>query len=173
VRSLEPVAENTNVMNALKPMLADPVRNVRVAAAWVMRATLDMQSRAGQDLQRMLDLEADQPTGQFEAAMFWLSRRQPAEALTHLKKATAWDPISPPFLCKQAQVQDQLGQLAEALKTLDRAGGAAPGDPHIPYVRAVILKRNERNSEAKAALNQALKIEPGFQPARQLLSQLP
>ncbi len=89
VRSLESALPDTNVLAALNAMLSDPVRNVRVATAWVLRATLDMQSLAGQDLQRMLDLEADQPTGQFEEAILLLSRRQPAEALVHLSKATA------------------------------------------------------------------------------------
>jgi hypothetical protein len=173
VRSLEPALADTNVLTALQPMLNDPLRNVRVASAWVLRSSVDMQSQAGQDLQRMLDLEADQPTGQFEEAMFLLSRHQPADALAHLKKATAWDPLSPPFLCKQAEVQDQLGQLNEALKTLDRAESAVPDDPHIPYVRATILERNGRNDEARAAANRALKIQPDFQPAVILLQKLP
>jgi tetratricopeptide (TPR) repeat protein len=172
VRALEPALGDTNVSAALKPMLNDPLRNVRVAAAWVARTTVDMQSQAGQDLQRMLDLEADQPTGQFEEAMLLLSRQQPAEALVHLQKATAWDKLSPPFLCKQAQVQDELGQLAEALKTLDQAESGVPDDPHIPYVRAVILKRNGRYDEARVAVNRALKIQPDFQPARGLLQSL-
>ena len=154
-------------------MLNDPLRNVRVATAWVMRATVDMQSLAGRDLQQMLDLEADQPTGQFEEAMFLLSRQRPAEALEHLKRATTWDKLSPPFLCTQAQVQDQLGQLEEALKTLDQAEAAVPDDPHIPYVRAVILARNGRNDEARAAADLALKLQPGFQSAQELLQKLP
>lgn len=173
VRSLEPALADTNVLAALQPLLNDPLRNVRVAAAWVLRATVDMQSQAGQDLQRMLDLEADQPTGQFEATMLLLARQQPAEALVHLKKATAWDKLSPPFLCTQAEVQDQLGQLSAALKTLDQAEAAVPDDPHIPYVRAVILKRNGRNDEAKIAANRALAIQPNFQPARELFQSLP
>lgn len=172
VRSLQPVVGDTNVLAALKPMLNDPLRNVRVATAWVLRDTVDMHSQAGTDLQRMLDLEADQPTGQFEEAIFLLSRQQPANALGHLEKATAWDPISPPFLCAQAQVQDQLGQFSEALKTLDRAANAVPDDPHIPYVRATILERNGRYDEAKTAANQALKIQPDFQPAVGLLQSL-
>ena len=49
-RSLEPALADTNVLKALNLMLNDPVRNVRVAAAWALRATLDMQNRAGQDL---------------------------------------------------------------------------------------------------------------------------
>lgn len=142
VRSLEPALADTNVVARLNAMLNDPSRNVRVATAWVLRATINLQSPAGRDLQRMLDLEADQPLGQFEAAILSLSRKQPSEALAHLKKATAWDPISPPFLCAQAEVEDQLGQLDEALRTLDRAQAAVPDDPHIPAVRALILKRN-------------------------------
>jgi tetratricopeptide (TPR) repeat protein len=173
VRALEPALADTNVFAALKPMLNDPLRNVRVATAWVLRATVDLQSQAGNDLQRMLDLEADQPIGQFEAAMLLLARQQPAEALAHLKKATAWDKLSPPFLCAQAQVQDQLGQLAEALKTLDQAEAAVPDDPHIPCVRAMILKRNGRDDEAKAAVNRALKLQPDFQPAVQILKKPP
>jgi tetratricopeptide (TPR) repeat protein len=173
VRSLEPAVQNAEVQSVLKPMLNDPARNVRVAAAWVLRATVDMQSPAGQDLQRMLDLEADQPTGQFEEAILLLSRQQPAEALAHLKKATAWDPLSPPFLCTQAEVQDQFGQLEEALKTLNRAEAAVPDDPHIPYVRAMILTRNGRYDEARAAANRVLAIQRDFQPALELLRKLP
>lgn len=168
VRSLEPALNNPGVLTALKPMLEDPVRNVRVAAAWVFRSTVNRQSQAGQDLQRMLDLEADQPTGQFEMAQVCLARQQLAEALAHLKRASAWDPISPPFLCQEAQVQDQLGQLTEALETLDRAAAAVPDDPHILYFRALILARNGRTGEAKAATDAALKIQPDFKPALRL-----
>jgi len=172
-RSLEPVIGDSNVVSALTRMLRDPSRNVRVAAAWVLRRTVDMHSLAGMDLRRMLDLEADQPTGQFAEAMFLLSRQQPADALAHLKKATAWDPLSPPFLCAQAQLQDQLGQLDAALKTLDQAEAAVPDDPHIPYVLATIMVRHGRNEEARAAAKRALKLQPEFQPARQLLQELP
>ena len=173
VRSLEPAMDDNAVATALKLMLNDPVRNVRVAAAWVMRATVDMQGQAGQDLERMLDLEADQPTGQFEEAMLLLSRRHPAEALAHLKRATAWDRLSPPFLCAQARVQDQLGQLPEALKTLDQAEAGVPDDPHVPYVRAMILARNSHYNEARASANRALAIQRNFQPALALLQRLP
>ena len=51
-------------------------------------------------------------------------------------------PMSPPFLCAQAEVQDELGQMTEALKTLDQAERAVTDDPNIPYVRAMILARN-------------------------------
>lgn len=168
VRSLEPALADTNVAKALQGMLSDPLRNVRVAAAWALRATVDMQGLGGQDLQRLLDLEADQPTGQYEEAMVLLSRQQPVAALEHFKKATAWDKLSPPFLCAQAVVQDQLGQLPEALKSLNQAEAGVPDDPHIPYVRAIILAHNGQKNEAMTAVNRALEIQPDFQPAVEL-----
>ena len=87
----------------------------------------------------------------------------------HLKKATAWDKLSPPFLCAQAQVQDQLGQLPEALKTLDQAEAGVPDDPHVPYVRAMILARNGHYDEARASAKRALAVRRDFQPALALL----
>lgn len=173
VRSLAPMVNDKSVQTALKKMLNDPSRNVRAAAAWVMRATVNMQSRGGRDLQQMLDLEADQPTGQFEEANLLLARQQPVAALAHLQKATAWDPMSPPFLCAQAEVQDQLGHLNAALKTLDQAETAVPDDPHIPYVRAVIWAHNGHYDRARAAAQRTLKIQSDFTPARELLQQLP
>jgi Flp pilus assembly protein TadD len=80
--------------------------------------------------------------------------------------------VKPFLFCTQAQVQDQLGQFNEALKALDKAEGAVPDDPHIPYVRAVVLKNHGLNEEARAAANRALKIQPAFQPSRDLLRAL-
>jgi tetratricopeptide (TPR) repeat protein len=173
VRSLEPIAGDTEVQPALQAMLSDPSRNVRVTAAWALRGTLDMQGQAGRELQQEIDLDSDQPSGQFQEAMLLLARQQPAPALAHLKKATAWDPLSPPFLCAQAEVQDQLGQLDNALKTLDQAEAAVPDDPHIPYIRAVILEGHGRYDEARTAARRALKIQANFQPAQELLQSSP
>jgi Flp pilus assembly protein TadD len=69
-------------------------------------------------------------------------------------------------------VQDQLGQLTEALKTLNKAESAVPNDPHIPYVRGMILARNGRIKEAWIAANRALKLQPDFQPAVELSQKL-
>jgi len=242
-RSLEPPVENGNVeaSAALKPMLNDPMRCVRVAAAWVLRATVDMRSRAGRELQQALDLNADQPTGQYRLAMFQLARQQPEEALAHLRKAVAWDPFSPPLRSETARVLSQLDRPAEAveqlqvacrlepqsadycfklglawaeakkldqaivtleaavkldpqharawynlglarsavektteaLEALNRAESLAPRDPQIPYARATILARLGRYDEMRDAARKALELQPDFQPARELLQQLP
>jgi len=150
-------------------MLTDRVRSVRLAAAESLPGTLDLDSLAGLDFLQSLAVDADQPTSQFQAAMFLLSRQHPSEALTHLEKATAWDPLSPPFQCMRAQVLDELGQTDKALGILTSEESAMPNDPHVPYFRALILAQHSRYEEARTAANCALAVQPNFEPAKQLL----
>jgi TPR repeat protein len=92
VRALEPAMEtgNAEVVAALEKMLNDPVRNVGVAAAWVLRATINMQSRAGRELEQALALDADQPTGQYRQAMVLLAfRRRLSGTRSHHRYVTS------------------------------------------------------------------------------------
>jgi hypothetical protein len=107
-----------DVSVVLQPLLNDPVRNVRVEAAWALRTSLDTNSQAGKELTAMLDYNADQPVGQYRKAMFNLDRGEPAKALAHLRVAESWDPFSPPIRLETARVLSQLGQTNEALHEL-------------------------------------------------------
>lgn len=120
IKSLEPRLNDgsSDVAAAFQPMLNDPVRNVRIAAAWALHATLDTNSRASKDLTAMLDFNADQPVGQYRKAMFSLNRGDPAKALAHLQKAETWDPFSPPIRLETADVLTQLGKTNEAAHEL-------------------------------------------------------
>jgi Flp pilus assembly protein TadD len=171
-QSLEPALTDPQVAAALQLTLTDPVRSVRLATAWTLRATLDLHSPTGREFQQALDVEADQPTGQFKAAMFLLARGHVTEALPHLEKAAAWDPISPPYQCVRAQVLDQLGQTTKALDILTRETAAIPDDPQTAYVLAAILARHGRNEEARTAANRVLTIQRDFRPALDLLRTL-
>jgi len=175
VRALEPMvgAESSRILAGLRGMLEDPVRCVRVAAAWALQATVDTQSRAGQELQQAFSMEADQPRGQFRKAAFLLSRHQPDEALAHLQKAVLWDPFSPPLRYQTALVLAQRGRTAEALDLLIQAEKLFPDNPQMPYGRATILAEAGRLEEARTAAARALEIHPDFQPAKDLLRKLP
>lgn len=67
-----------------------------------------------------------------------------------------------PFLCTQAQVQDRLGQLPDALKTLDQAEAAVPDEPHIPYVQATIWALDGQHDKARVSANRARAIQRNF-----------
>src|SRR5581483_5621516 len=123
------LAESTNAETfaELKPLLNDPSCNVRVAAAWALRATVDLKSKAGIELLNALELDADQPSGQFRTAMLELARKQPEEALSHLQKAVAWDPYSPPLHFELAQLLAQMGRTAEARAAANQTLKLHPG----------------------------------------------
>jgi HEAT repeats/Tetratricopeptide repeat/Cytochrome c552/Cytochrome c554 and c-prime len=115
-QAIRSLAENntSEIIAALKPLLNDPARNVRIAAAWALRETLDLQSQADSQLQSARSLDADQPRGQFRIAMLQLAQGRQADALTHLQKAAAWDPFSPPLQYELAKLLAQMGRTAEA-----------------------------------------------------------
>jgi hypothetical protein len=108
------LGSDQNVAIALKPMLADPVRNVRVATAWTLRANLDASTLSGKELTAMLDFNADQPFGQYRKAMFEFDRGNATNTLRHLRTAEDWDPFSPPIRQKTADVLTLLGMTNEA-----------------------------------------------------------
>jgi Flp pilus assembly protein TadD len=165
VRALESAvgSGNPEVVTALeKSLTGDPVRSVRVAAAWALRARLDLQSRAGQELQQALSQEADQPAGQHRQAMLLLARGQTADALKHLETAVSWDPFSPPLRCETGMLLSRMGRTAEALDWLAQAERMAPADAQILYGRAVVLSRSGRLDEARSAAERALAVLPDF-----------
>ena len=135
VQSLQPLVEAgvPQAMELTTKLLTDPMRNVRVAAAWSLRATLDTNSPAGKDLFRMLDFNADQPIGQMQIGAFHFSRNCPEQALAHLQKAVAWDGHSPALRQELAVALSALSRTNEAVAELEEAVRLAPRDAESHY----------------------------------------
>ena len=76
-------------IHSLNGLLNDPVRSVRVDAAWSLRRTLDTNGVAGRDLLRDLRLNLDQPQGVMRHGVFLLDRGQVAEAARLLQALSA------------------------------------------------------------------------------------
>lgn len=240
VAALESSAPLPEVTQALRRRLADPVRAVRVAAAWACRAQVDTPSSAGVDLSRFMSVSADQPAGQMQQGSWAMARGDLLLASEHYHKAVAWDPNSavsrhdyaivlarlnhPTEAIEQLQAACRLeptnadfqfelalgwneagrsdqaiaclraalrldpgfakawynlglalssdGKTEEALEALTRAESADSSDPRAPYARASILGRLGALEEARKAARKAIAIDPGFEPARQLLQSL-
>ena len=147
VRALEPLAAppGSPVAMALRKLLDDPVRSVRVSAAWALRASLPAGTQAARDLQYYLRLNSDQPTGQMQEGAFTLARGQPQEALAHYQKAVAWDPNSAASRHDLAVALSALGRTREAIEQFKLA-----------------LAWNEAGAvdKAVAALDQAVRLDP-------------
>ncbi len=135
VRSLlvQTRAENRDIRKAVKPLLDDPIRSVRVAAAWALIEDLDLKSKAGRELVHMLDHNADQPLGRMQLSQFALLRGNPEIAIRQIRKAIEWDPNSPPFHHDLAILLSMTGDIKGSIVALEEAIRLDPNDPEYHY----------------------------------------
>jgi tetratricopeptide (TPR) repeat protein len=163
IKSLEPRLNDGDgdVAVALRPMLNAPVRNVRVAAAWVLRASLDTNSLAGKELIAMLDFNADQPVGQYRKAMFCLDRGDPPKALAHFPTAATWDPLSPPIRLKTAEVLSQLGRTNDSLHEFEILCQQNPNSADFQFRLGLALVNAHQVEAAVQIFRRVIQLDTG------------
>lgn len=161
VRALEPwLTTDPEVAAALAPLLEDPVRSVRLAAAWALRDRLDLNSRAGRELRHLLDLHADQPVGQMQRGAFALARGDLDAALAAYARAVNWDAHSAPIRHDYAVVLSQAGRAREAVEQLQVAVRLAPRDAEYAFKLGLAWNEVGNLAEAAAALERAVQLDP-------------
>jgi tetratricopeptide (TPR) repeat protein len=164
VRSLGNLArsEQATIHNALQPLLDDPTRSVRIAAAWALCENLDLTTRAGRELVHMLDINADQPTGRMQLSQFTLRRGDTQAAIRQIRKAIQWDPNSPPFHHDLAILLSISGDTRAAVSSLKEAIRLDPENAEYPYKLALALSELGSTTEARAALEKTVKLDPTY-----------
>ncbi len=145
---------------ALKRALADPSRNVRLAAAWALRSTLDLASAPGRELLQFLEVSADQPSGQMQKGAFYFSRHDLPRAREHFQKAVAWDPYSSPFREQLAIVLSAEGRPKGALDTLKEGIRLMPQDAELHFQLGLAWNEMGNLPQAAAELKQAAELNP-------------
>ena len=163
-RSLEPlvVLGDPSASRALTSLLNDPVRSVRVDAAWSLRRTLDTNSVAGRDLLRELRFNLDQPQGVMRQGVFLLDRGRVADALPWMQRAVAWDPGSAIIRDSLAVCLSMLGRAPEAVQQLREACRLAPRDAAFRFRLGLALNEAGQLAEAIASFEAAVKLDPAF-----------
>lgn len=161
-RTVGPLVEQREfrVVAELTGLLDDPSRNVRLAAAWALRATLDSGSDAGRELRHLLDFQADQPAGQLQKGVYHLERGQPGLALLHYEKAIQWDPHSAPMRLDYAVVLSRLGRNQDALQQLQEACRLEPNEAENHYRIGLAWNEVGNSSETLEALETAVRLDP-------------
>jgi tetratricopeptide (TPR) repeat protein len=152
--------ENKNVADAIQPLLQDPVRSVRVAAAWALVATLDLNSKVGRELTHMLDLNSDQPTGRMQLSQFAYLRGDTKSAIRQIRKAIEWDPNSPPFHHDLAILLSTTGDLKGAIQSLEEAIRLAPQEAEYHYKIALAWNEAGEDQKATKALEKTVELDP-------------
>lgn len=150
----------TDAAEAVRARLDDPVRNVRIAAAWTLRATLDPSLPAARELQHYLTINSDQPAGQLMIGTFDFSRNDPQSALAHLEKAVDWDPYSTPLREELAVVLGALNRPQEAVEQLKIASRQAPRDAEIHFKLGLACNETGDVKDTLAELSTAAQLAP-------------
>jgi tetratricopeptide (TPR) repeat protein len=148
------------VTTALKPLLEDESRSVRVAAAWALVATLDLTSKAGRELVHMLDINSDQPTGRMQLSQFAYLRGDSQTAIRQIRKAIEWDPNSPPFHHDLAILLSTTGDNAGAIKAMQKAIELDPNEPEYQYKIALAYSEAGDMTKAVSALEKTVRLDP-------------
>ncbi|MEI7532997.1 MAG: tetratricopeptide repeat protein [Verrucomicrobiae bacterium] len=160
VRSLAQLVDNETVAKAIEAKLNDPLRNVRVAAAWALRATLDPHSPAAADLKKFLEINADQPTGQMQLGAFEIARGNLTNAADYFQTAVKWDPYSPGIRHELAIVLSQLDRPQEAVAQLEAAVKLQPNEAEYHYKLALALNETGDSARVLSELESAVKCDP-------------
>ena len=160
--ALAPAAQagSPAAQTALRRLVADPSRSVRINAAWGMRNEVAPASTAGRELEHFLNFNADQPTGQLQLGTWRLAQNNPVAALVHFEKAVAWDPYSAPFHHELAVLYGMLNRPTEALKELQSAVQLAPKDAEFHYKLGLAWNENGNLVEATGSLARAVELNP-------------
>ncbi|MCB1224577.1 MAG: tetratricopeptide repeat protein [Verrucomicrobiales bacterium] len=164
IRALEPLVlqGNTAVQRAVEPALNDPARSVRVTAAWALRESVDLASSAAQDLQHMLSLNSDQPSGQMQLGQFHFARGDVSQAAASIQKAIDWDPFSPPFHHDLAMLYSHSGDVTRAIQKLEDAIRLAPQEAQYRYELGLAYSESGDLEKTAAALREAVRLDPQF-----------
>jgi tetratricopeptide (TPR) repeat protein len=151
------------------PLLLDPVRSVRMEAAYVLadardafeptqRAAFDRAAAEYEGAQRF---NADRPEGRVALGNFYARQGRLPEAQAQLQSALTLDPTFVPAYVNLADVWRVLGRDADGERTLRDGLGHAAGAAALHHALGLTLIRLHRNTEALAELRRAAQIDGG------------
>jgi tetratricopeptide (TPR) repeat protein len=145
---------------AIEGLWTDPVRSVRVAAAWALRGSVDLESKAGREMAHMMDWQADQPGGQLQKGVLALARQDLTNALGHFQKAVTWDPNSAPLHHELAVALSMAGRSQEALVHIQQATRLEPKEAEYQYKLALAWNEVGSLDKAAEALEKTVSLDP-------------
>jgi tetratricopeptide (TPR) repeat protein len=166
--SLEPLPPVARA-SGLAPLLSDPVRAVRIAAARAFaslpRERVDPAVRPALDL--ALDeyvtaqsVSLDMPGARLNLAVLAQHRGRSDEAASHYLAALRLDPDFTPARANLARLYNALGRNADAERVLREGLSRQPGIGELQYSLGLLLAEEERFGDAVAALARAAALMP-------------
>jgi tetratricopeptide (TPR) repeat protein len=152
--------EGSREQNALRNLLQDPSRKVRVDAAWVLRSVVETNTVAGRELFSYFAATADQPAGMMQQGVFHYDRQDYATAAAFFRRASLWDTNSAAPHHELAVTLSQQQRSQEAVEELRIATKIAPEQAEFRYKLALGLHELGDVRGATKELEETVKIDP-------------
>lgn len=149
--------------NHVLPMLLDPIRAVRQAAAWCLLTRCPELLRgtsAIKELRSAAEFRSDQPSGTMQLATLALAAGRADEAESLYRRAIQLDPASPVPYMDYAVLLARQNRLTEALHQLLTCTAKSPKNAEAQYRLALVLIELRQYPAAHTVLNRALEIDP-------------
>jgi len=148
------------VEGGLRKLLEDPVRKVRVDAAWALRDRVSLDSEAAADLLRSLEFSLDMPTGALQKGVFHLDRRETDKALQYIEWAIKLDGWSAPLRHEHAIVLSMAGRGQDAIAALREAIRLDPDEAEYHYKLGLAFHEIGQPQGTLASLEEAVRLNP-------------
>ena len=164
-----PPSAPRSLIEAILPLLSDPVRAVRVEAARVIAGT-DPQTMtpehrsafasAYQELINAEMIDADRPESHLNLGLLKTRRQQTSEAEAEYRTALRLDPKFVPALVNLADLNRQRGMDKEGAELLRTAIAIEPNNAAIKHSLGLLLVRQRNYAEALPLLRDAATLDP-------------
>jgi len=157
------------VWTLVAPLLADPVRGVRIRAAALLAAVpTERQPQADRarfesaaaEFVAAQRLNADRPEDRASLANFYARRGRVADAETEYKAALRLSPQYTPAAINLADLYRATGREGEGVALLRAELAAAPKDAGLHHALGLALVREKKNDDALAELKTASELAP-------------
>ena len=146
----------------MEKVLTDPIKAVRVEAAWSSLDNIAIDHPAFAEISAMSLHQSDQPQGAMTMARLAVKREDMEDAEKWFERAAKWDPSSPVPRRDLAIFLSGLGRTGDSLKWLEEAGKLAPDNAEIPYLAALAQAETGNPQKAAELLTKAVQIQPDF-----------
>jgi predicted CXXCH cytochrome family protein len=157
-------------VNALAPLLSDPVRAVRIEAAEVLGGlpAANLPAKVGVALNRATaeyissqQLNADRPEAHMNLGLLYARENHFDQAEQELKTALSLDPSFAPGAVNLADLYRAQNRDDEGERVLKDAISRSPDDASLEHALGLLMVRQKRETQALEFLGAAARDEPG------------
>lgn len=152
---------------ALAPLLADPVRSVRIETAEVLAGVHNLPADTASSLKQATteyinaqELNADRPEAHLNLALLYAKQNQPDLAEAELKTALSLDPNFAPAAVNLADLYRALSRDQEGERVLEDALKRSPKSASLEHALGLLMVRQKRSAQALDLLGAAARDEP-------------